>query len=135
MPPDWDLAERYGKASLVVDRAAILVGNSSDGDNICKCSNKVVPTPDQLYPLCGDNVDMGEMGAGYPLFFEFLKYNAYLFLLLTLIYSIPTASILANEYNQILEANGGLQKKEDPLALFSLGAILNEKVFERAAAD
>lgn len=99
MPPDWELAERYGKASLVVDRAAILVANQENEDNICKCSNKVVPTPDQLYPLCGDNVDMGEMGAGYPLFFEFLKYNAYLFLLLSIVYFIPTASILAKEYN------------------------------------
>lgn len=25
MPPDWEMAERYGKATQVVDRAAILV--------------------------------------------------------------------------------------------------------------
>lgn len=131
MPPDWDLAERHGKATLVVDRAAILVAKG-DEDNKCFCCQQVVPTDDQLYPLNGDNVDMGEMGAGYPLFFEFLKYNTYLFLLLSVVYFIPASAILAGEYQQIIEANGGLQKKEDPLALFSLGAVLNEKVFERA---
>lgn len=79
---------------------------------------------------------MGEMGAGYPLFFEFLKYNAYLLLLLCVVYFIPTAAILANEYKQILDKNGGkLQKDENMIALFSLGAVLNEQVFARAVKD
>jgi len=35
MPPDWDLAERYGQSKRVVDRAAILVAEASNSDNKC----------------------------------------------------------------------------------------------------
>lgn len=92
----------------VVDRAAILVAESKNKDNRCKFSGNYVPSEDQLYPLCGDNIEMGEMGAGYPLFFEFLKWCAYLLSLLCVVYFLPTAAILAKEYQHILEANGGL---------------------------
>ena len=107
MPPDWDLAERHGASCCVVDRAAILVAEGKGGDNKCKCCQQVVPEADQLYPLCGDNIDMGEMGAGYPLFFEFLRYCCYLLLLLFVVYFLPTAAILAGEYQDILDKNGG----------------------------
>ena len=87
-----------------------------------------MPTEEQLYPICGDNIDMGEMGAGYPLFFEFLKYNAYLLLLLCVVYFIPTAAILANEYKQILDKNGGkLQKDENMIALSHLEPSLTSR--------
>jgi hypothetical protein len=75
---------------------------------------------------------MGEMGAGYPLFFEFLKYCTYLMLLLVVIFVLPASAILAREYQTLLEANNGYGKNEDPLALFSVGAILNERIWERA---
>ena len=78
---------------------------------------------------------MGEMGSGYPLFFEYLKYWAYLLLMLSVIYVLPAASILAGEYQDILEKNGGLQDDEDPIALFSIGAILNERIWHRAQED
>lgn len=72
---------------------------------------------------------MGEMGAGYPLFFEYLKYCAYLLGMLCIIYVLPSAAILQHEYLTILEKNGGYSEKEDPIALFSIGAILNEKIW------
>jgi hypothetical protein len=78
---------------------------------------------------------MGEMGAGYPLFFEYMKYCCYLLSLLTVIYVLPAASILAHEYQTILEKNQGLGKNEDPIALFSLGAVLNQRIWERAEKD
>jgi len=75
---------------------------------------------------------MGEMGAGYPLFFEYLKYCAYLLLLLCVIYVLPAVAILAHEYQSILEKDEGLGEKEDPIALFSIGAIVNERIWKRA---
>ena len=50
---------------------------------------------------------MGEMGAGYPLFFEYLKYCAYMLAMLSVIYFIPAVYILAHEYMTTIEKNQG----------------------------
>lgn len=57
----------------------------------CECCALPVGDETQIYSLCVGNDDLGELGTGFPLFLEFVKYMNYTMFLLSCIYFIPMA--------------------------------------------
>ena len=68
-------------------------------DTYCPCCQMPYVEDDKMYPLCEPNESLGELGSGFPLFFEFIKYMGYFMLVLTIIYFIPAAALMANAYS------------------------------------
>ena len=58
-------------------------------------------TDDQLYGICEPNHTLGDMGPGFPLFFEFIKYLGYLMLALTLVYFLPAVALMYQAYGEL----------------------------------
>ena len=76
---------------------------------------------DQMYGICEPNHTLGDLGPGFPLFFEFIKYMGYLMLALTLIYFLPCVSLIAKEYEAI---SSNLQPTDNKVALMSIGIFI-----------
>ena len=118
IPPDWDAAEKHGKANLVVDRSKSEL-DLDDPSSFCQCGCDQ-PYSTEFYDLCSDNETLGELGPGFPLYFEFIKHLGYISLVLTIIYFIPCAGLMAQAYQKI--------KEKDPdakvLAVYSFGAFV-----------
>ena len=73
--------------------------------------------------MCADFDDlMFNLGPGFPLFFKFIKYLGFISFILTIIYFIPCAILVASAYRKIVE--------EDPeakvLAVYSFGAFVKQ---------
>jgi len=68
IPPDWEAAEKHGRANLVVDSSKTVLQLDEDG-TYCPCCQLPYVEDDQLYPICVDNSELGELGPGFPLFF------------------------------------------------------------------
>ena len=89
----------------------------------CLCCQMPYVEDDQLYPICSSNEELGELGPGFPLFFQFIKYLCYLMLILTVIYFIPAANQMYNAYVQLHKAGLNLEQ-DNVFALFSFGAFI-----------
>ena len=100
IPPDWDAAEAHANANRVVDRSTVKL-DVNNKDSFCKCCQMTFPTEDNLYSICADNIDLGELGPGFPLFFEFVKYLCYLMLVLTIVYFLPCAYLIYEAWKNI----------------------------------
>lgn len=90
-----------------------------DSDAFCHCSQRHIPTDDDFYDLW-DNMVLGDLGEGFPLLFQLMKYINWLLFWLCIIYFIPTASIINNTINKL----GDNVKNDEKLSMFSFGAML-----------
>lgn len=100
IPPDWDAAEAHANANRVVDRSTIKLDVNNE-ESFCKCCQMTFPTEDNLYSICADNIELGELGPGFPLFFEFVKYLCYLMFVLTIVYFLPCAYLIYEAWKNI----------------------------------
>lgn len=121
MPPDWDLAEAHGKANGVVNSSETEL-NYDDPSSYCQCCQLPIPTDDNLFPICTDNTNLGDLGPGFPLFFIFMKYLAIYLFCLTIIFFLPMA-FLINTALEELRTN--LAAYDSEFALFSFGALIH----------
>ena len=119
VPADWDLAEKHGNANMVVD-SAMLILHLEQTDTYCPCCQLPYPDEEHFFGLCSPNSTLGDLGPGFPLFFEFLKYNIYLLLFLSFAYFIPAIAFIGIAYKEL----GKPKANEHPLALMSIGAFL-----------
>lgn len=71
--------------------------------------------------MCIDNSELGNLGTGYPLFFDFVKYINYIMFLLSLIYFIPMA---VWTYQAFMVIKPSLSVNDSYVAVYSLGAFL-----------
>lgn len=78
------------------------------------------PEDHDFFELCCSNQELGSIGAGYPLLFEFMKAIGFQMLILTIIYFLPVAYMIYQILGDYLsqEASG------NPIALASFGAFL-----------
>ena len=93
IPPDWDLAEKHGKANLAYDLSQCSEPYNANSDNFCHCCQKQIPDQSMFYPL-GDNYILGELGEGYPVLFQLMKYLNWLLLLMMLTFFIPVIIVI-----------------------------------------
>ena len=100
IPPDWEKAEAHARANLVVDSAMTEIDLSKE-NSYCICCQMPLPEDEHFFPLCTDNTNLGIMGPGYPLFFEFIKSVGFLMLILTLIFFIPCAVLMYDAYKDL----------------------------------
>lgn len=122
IPPNWEMAEKHGTANLAAINGQRTTLNLGDKDSYCPCCNMPYPTEDDhWYSLCCDNMELGSMGSGYPLFFEFQKLVGYLMGILTLIYFAPIAYMI---YDAIRDFKGNLKPDDSKISLFSIGAFI-----------
>lgn len=121
MPPDWDLAEAHGKANGVLDSSETVL-NYDDPSSYCQCCQLPIPTEENLFPICTDNTNLGDLGPGFPLFFIFMKYLAIYLFCLTIIFFLPMA-FLINTALEELRVN--LASYDSEFALFSFGALIH----------
>ena len=68
IPPDWEVAERYGRATLAADPSKLTEAYDPNSDKFCHCSQHQIPTDDDLFPL-NDNMILGDLGEGFPILF------------------------------------------------------------------
>lgn len=75
-----------------------------------------------LYDLfgAGSNTRLGELGEGFPLLLQLVKYITWLMLFITLIYFLPAAALI----NSVLSKTKEKAKAQSPLTKFSFGAFL-----------
>lgn len=64
-------------------------------------------TDENRYPLCSSNKDLGELGPGYPLFLEFIKYLVYLMLFITFLFYIPVQIMIMIANSQFKDETAG----------------------------
>jgi hypothetical protein len=102
--------------------AALTTLEVNKPDTYCICCQMPYVEDDQLYGVCEDNHTLGDLGPGFPMFFEFIKYTGYMLFFLTLIYFVP-AVVMINK--AMTEVKGKLKPHENALALFSLGAFIH----------
>jgi len=121
IPPDWDAAEKHGRANLVVDSSKTVLKLDEEG-TFCKCCQMPYVEDDQMYSLCSDNGELGELGAGFPLFFQFVKYICILMFILSVTYFLPCAVQMYDAYNKLVQA--GLDPVDNIFAVFSFGAFI-----------
>jgi len=79
------------------------------------------PDDDHFYGICCNNIDMGPMGPGFPLYFEFRKYVSYLLAILTVILFIPAEYMIYQCYK---EYTGKLRSDDSAIGLWSFGAFI-----------
>lgn len=118
IPPNWEKAENHAKANLTL-KADETVLELDKKDTYCMCCHMPYPKDSDYYELCCPNEELGIIGAGYPLLFEFMKYIAILMFILTIIYFLPYAAMIYN----ILKTQK-IDKKNNPIALFSYGVFI-----------
>lgn len=63
---------------------------------------------------------MGELGEGFPILFQLMKYINWMLFLLMFIYFIPCIGMIASAVNRY----GDKANKEEPLSMYSFGAML-----------
>ena len=80
------------------------------------------PKDEHYYPVCVDNLDLGAMGPGFPLFFELMKMIGYLMFCLTVIYFLPCAFMM---YDALKEIKDDLAPGDSVMSLFSFGAFVH----------
>ena len=93
IPPNWEKAELHATANLVLDGLKLTL-NVLDKDSYCLCCHMPYPSDEHYFPICVDNLELGAMGSGYPLIFEFMKMVGYMLAVLTVIYSLPYAIMI-----------------------------------------
>ena len=89
-PPDWEAAEKHAEANRVVNTSSTHLYLDKP-ETYCKCCHLPFPNEDDLYPICSQNIDLGDLGAGFPLFFEFMRYLCFYLFIITAIYFVPVA--------------------------------------------
>ena len=123
IPPDWDKAEAHGRANLVIDGSKTEL-KLDDKESYCICCQMVYPEDEHYFPVCSDNMDLGSMGPGYPLFFELIKFVGFLMLILTIINFLPFAFLMYRSYQEMKD---DLKPSDSVLALFSFGAFVQHR--------
>ena len=63
-----------------------------------------IPSDEAFYSVCDSNEKLGELGPGFPLFFEFIKYVTYLLLILCIVYFLPAAGLIAKTFIDVRKA-------------------------------
>jgi hypothetical protein len=80
------------------------------------------PKDDDLYEICTNNINLGDLGPGFPLFFEFMRYLVIYLLILTMLYFVPVALNILRALNELnLE---DIELNESSITLFSYGAFV-----------
>jgi hypothetical protein len=120
MPPNWELAEKHGAANLCINSSETSL-NYDDPNSYCPCCQLPYIVEENMYPICVENTNLGDLGPGFPLFFIFMKYLTIYMLILTLIYFLPMAILVVKALNDI---KNNLQSDDSMFALFSIGALL-----------
>ena len=119
-PPDWEKAEEHGLANLCVDPSKTEL-DLQNAESYCVCCHMPNPKDDQWFEICCDNMDLGAMGPGFPLYFELIKKIGFLMLFLTIIYFLPAAYMMYDAYNDL---KGNLKPGDSIIGLFSFGAFV-----------
>jgi hypothetical protein len=119
IPADWDKAYEHGAAN----RVNIKKINPNKNDNkTCQCCNMTIPEDIKLWPWEVRNRELGVLGPGYPMIFEFIKLQAFLMLFLTLVYFIPVQIMIMVAANEKEETEA--DEELDIATYYSFGAFL-----------
>ena len=110
----------HGRASRAVDASKANLPYSEDTH--CQCCQRQIPEYDDMYDLYGEgsNTRLGELGEGFPLMLQLVKYITWLLLFLSLIYFVPAAMMIVNVLSKIEEK----AKAQSPITKFSFGAFV-----------
>ena len=79
------------------------------------------PNDEDFFPLCTDNVNLGALGPGYPLFFEFIKGVGKLMMILTVVFFTPCCILMVDAYADLKD---NLESDDSVVGLFSFGAFV-----------
>ena len=97
-------------------------------DDYCICCNLPYPDGENYKSVTCKNSELGEMGPGFPLYFELIKKIGWLMLFLTIFYALPSAIMI---YLSIEKIKEGLTEEDSKVALFSFGSyVFNSKATE-----
>jgi hypothetical protein len=125
-PPDWDAAEKHGRA-MIACKTLTTMADFSDPDSFDLASLQPVPTDEQRFSTCFDtNEAFGEMGSiGIPLFFEFNKCLSSMFCCTAIFYFLPMVALIGTVYSQVYDK---LPKDSSSIGLVSIGIFLYDPI-------
>lgn len=128
IPPDWEKAKLHGKANMCVFDTTL---DPENKDSYCICCNLPYPTEENFKSVTCANKDLGEMGAGYPMYFELIKRVGYLMLFLTLAYAVPSGYLIYRSYGEIKKQLAD-REDESSVAIFSFGSYIYQSKYALA---
>ena len=100
-----------------------MIINYEDETSYCPCCQLPFPTDEDMFPVCSANTELGVMVPGFPLFFVFIKFLAIYLFILSIIYFIPTAILIAISMKDYKE---NLGPDDSMFSLFSFGAFIHK---------
>lgn len=89
IPPDFNLAEINAKATSVFDPTKLGEIDRTNPDSFDVFSNTPVPPPEAYFPIWCDPKELSPLGAGYAMFYAFVRNINWMFFILSLICSGP----------------------------------------------
>jgi hypothetical protein len=120
VPPNWEKAELHGKANLVLDSTKTHL-DMENPDSYCPCCQLPYPDEGAYLELGMDNLDLGFLGPGFPLFFILMKLLCIYLFLLVLIYFLPVALAITQALESLESEDFFI---ESTVAMFSYGAFI-----------
>lgn len=122
IPPDWEMAEKHGRANLCVN-SALTTLDLHNPDSFCPCCQMPYPSEgdEQFFSILDDNEKLGDLGEGFPVFFYLIKYMTWLMFILSIIYFCPTIYFMLQAYERV---KSKMTAQDEPLSMFSLGVFV-----------
>jgi hypothetical protein len=105
---------------MVVDSSRTTL-ELQDKSKYCKCCQMAFPVEEDFYKLCCNNIDLGPLGPGFPLYFELRKYVSLLLFILSIIFFVPAEYMI---YKSFKEYSGKLKNDDSVVSLWSFGAFI-----------
>jgi hypothetical protein len=119
IPPDWVIAENHGRANLACDPSKLNEVYDMNSDKFCHCCQHQIPGEEDFYPL-DDNMVLGELGEGFPILFQLMKYINIVLFFAFLFFFVPAIVLIRKAIGKYGDKTAG----EEPLSLHSFGAFL-----------
>lgn len=120
VPPNWEKAEKHGEANLVLDSTKTEL-NMEDPDSFCPCCQLPYPNEEAYLEINVNNLDLGFLGPGFPLFFVLMKLLCIYLFILCIIYFLPVALAITKALDDL---EGTEFFIESSVAMFSYGAFI-----------
>lgn len=107
-------------ANLVLDSSKTKL-DLDDKNSYCPCCNLPYPQEEDFFSVFVDNMELGVLGSGFPLFFALMQMLIFYCLIVCLTFTYPIGKMIM-EYNAKLEGEGYFI--ESKVAMFSYGAFV-----------
>ena len=98
--PDWDLAEKHGKANMCIDSSKTVL-DLNDPDSFCPCCQMPYASDSDFFSIMEPCDNLGELGDGFPVFFYLVQYLTILLFVVSVVFFVPTSIFIFETYERV----------------------------------